>query len=571
MTILSNYPGNVQPIIFFSFRSDVVDGAHSSANPSYSYVVNNEAMYSFEVRATRRNYDLITTLRHRATESTPFYDDTVQGYIAEPIQAFNVEALITAHQQHDLMLFLNLSIWLKPFFYEMIDYFTSTEGDRRSLARPLSEAAVLANLDIRGAGDHLRISHPRHVSNQILHIPCAATYIHVPGRPDPDGHIPVRLWFEMLLDQVSAAERRRAEIILIAADYTKVHDLMPSPGSRLHPWYGDAQANTPFSPLSQANEPPGATAAPRGGTVEVNVTTGAEARLETPERNVANYLRNHTSLTRGQAIMDEIIRTAESNINLPQREVVNLIRNEIDARLITANHWAEDREDARTEYYQYVLSNVFGAIFHDKPLATPVRFLRDMVRAGRLTREDKARLTLQWGLGHCGEHACVSWVVISTLMMRGRRYADKFENIIYTGNVNIDHEFIVGGIRIFDAVTTLRRRPTSGSRRRGAAVLVWDLAATLADPRNLGRDGFVLDPYLSRTGSSGQGAAWTARDLLSSLTGSYRQGQGADTHYLVLPVDPAHSTDQEANSLQFSLNHYPQLTFRPAPEGLQNI
>src|SRR3982750_2580256 len=107
----------------------------------------------------------------------------------------------------------------------------------------------------------------------------------------------------------------------------------------------------------------------------------------------------------------------------------------------------------------------------------------------------------------------------------------KFGNVIYTGNSNVDHAFVVGGIRVAEVIDTKRAHPFSG--KVGEAVRVWDLRAALA--ANAGKDGFVLDPYLAPTRQ-----ARTAKELLTRLNAKTRGEKRTDCLWWggQHPVDP---------------------------------
>jgi hypothetical protein len=235
------------------------------------------------------------------------------------------------------------------------------------------------------------------------------------------------------------------------------------------------------------------------------------------EKNVANYLWNNTDLDRGQTIFEEVVAVGEANIARTQLEVVQAVRDAIDERIVTANHWADRREDWITERYQKKLSDLFGAIHQSKWRASPVSFLREFADEN-LSWDEGGKLVLQYGVGHCGEHAQTSFQVIRELMMRG--HEAKFENVIHTGNANIDHAFVVGGIRVNNIIHTRYTRSTSPGPV-GDPIDVWDLRAELAAAP--GKDGFVLDPYLAPTVQ-----ARTATTLLAALNADRRGSKKTD-------------------------------------------
>jgi protein involved in ribonucleotide reduction len=199
----------------------------------------------------------------------------------------------------------------------------------------------------------------------------------------------------------------------------------------------------------------------------------------------------------------------------PVLEVVKKIRDDIDARMITANHWGDLREDPAKEPFQRNLSDLFGEIHQNHWYASPVRFLRVMSggkievdrpasateqvrllalsdKGGFLSEEDKwTQLILQFGTGHCGEHAVVSYFIIKKLMDAGNEA--KFVSVTATGNANVDHAFVVGGLEVGEIIKTRNKKDFSPGGI-GKAVVLFDLEFQLISHK--GFDGWVLDPYL---------------------------------------------------------------------------
>jgi hypothetical protein len=108
--------------------------------------------------------------------------------------------------------------------------------------------------------------------------------------------------------------------------------------------------------------------------------------------------------------------------------------------------------------------------------------------------------------------------VIRELMERG--HGAKFEHVIHCGNANIDHAFVVGGIKVTKIIHTKYALSIS-PRPLGDPVDVWNLREALAAAP--GNDGFVLDPYLAPTVQ-----ARTATDLLAGLNAAKRGAKITD-------------------------------------------
>ncbi|BBO87059.1 hypothetical protein DSCOOX_02390 [Desulfosarcina ovata subsp. ovata] len=110
-------------------------------------------------------------------------------------------------------------------------------------------------------------------------------------------------------------------------------------------------------------------------------------------------------------------------------------------------------------------------------------------------------------------------------------------SIVKSGNANIDHAFVVGGLRPREIIETTIRSSRNSSGSVGEAIDVWNLRDALTDA-GAGTDGYVCDPYLDPSQ-----IAQTARALLASLNSSRRRSRHKDTDFLwygdVFPATPA--------------------------------
>jgi hypothetical protein len=201
----------------------------------------------------------------------------------------------------------------------------------------------------------------------------------------------------------------------------------------------------------------------------------------------------------------------------PVLETVKVVRDAVDARIITANHWGDVREDWNTERYERKLSDVFGGIEKSKWWASPVRFIRGFADGLTFSLEERVAMILQFGTGHCGEHAATSFSVMKALMDAGNA---KFEAVVWSGNTNVDHAFVVGGIRVRDALR-ITRTIKVGGEEPGVSITIFNLRDTLL--QNPGKSGFVLDPYLAPSVQ-----AKTCTDLLASLNAKRRKKKKTD-------------------------------------------
>ncbi|HEX2955257.1 MAG TPA: hypothetical protein VHO70_00395 [Chitinispirillaceae bacterium] len=489
-----NYSGNLQPAIWLSFQAFSSSGAHASANTSFLYQIENECCTEFTITATTPSSSYI--ISRNATPSKSLFDSSLNTYLSNPVSSTVLENILQAHTAGNLKLTVSLKIWYHRFFMEVINYCTRDSADTFNLANPENAAIVEDSFSYVRSGSQGIINHKK-VVKDLSNIPAMLSgYDIIPGA-NPSDPPKVKLYIYLKIrEDLPDAARTEASQVFIAADYTKI--AMYGRNNRTNHWFGDEHSFSRASPDPAAPAP-----------------TGIERSLKTWEKNVINYMWNYTNLTRGENIRKVIIQAGVAEIAKSQLEVIQTIRNSIDARMITANHWGDLREDWVTEQYQRKLSDLFGGLHQSKWYASPVSFIRDLSNAHLSNDMDlQSAFILQWGTGHCGEHSTVSYTIIRSLMQLG--HSAKFENVIYSGNANIDHAFVVGGIRVSNIIHTSYQKSFSPGNI-GEQVDVWDLRATLT--ANPGKTGFVLDPYLAPSRQ-----AQTASDLLTALNAS-RRGQ----------------------------------------------
>jgi hypothetical protein len=464
--------------------------------------VQNESLHEFSLVAAT---PVPFVLQHQSKRGARFYSDDLNTFTVSPIGSAALNAIFDAQDAGKLKLFLSAKIWFLQFLDEVLKQLTRLDDDTFNLARPKDPAVIDASYKYERKGKRAVINH-FDAKREIKDIPCKLSGWDITPSPAKGKPPSVKLFVHLRLkEDLKAAERDEAVRIFIAADYSKIYRFGLT--KRPKPWWADPK-KTP---------------------------TGLERNLQVWEMNVMNYLLNHTSLARGEKILQEVIALGEAAISKPQLEVVKVLRDAIDARLITANHWGDLREDWKTEQYQRKLSDVFGAIQQTQWSASPVRFLRFLARLLKFTPKERASMILQFGTGHCGEHALTSFLVVQALMEAG--HTDKFEKAILSGNSNIDHAFVVGGILVEDVIRTKRTKAV-GDSQAGATIVLFDLREALK--KNPGKKGFVLDPYLAPTVQ-----AKTCTDLLVSLNAERRGKKKTDLVQFDTqhPVDPVPAVD----------------------------
>lgn len=486
------YNGTIQPALWVTYSANVIASPPPDADALYMYVLANESAFEITLKAKTGAGDF--EIGRKSGSGKRFFNDDLNTYVLAPMPASTLEAILDAKDDGSLEIFATIKTWYKPFFLQLVKHMTREGADNSNLANPADPAAVEATFDYKRSGNTAKITHPDE-QKEIKDV-FAVLESYTVEAPTKKGRPPVvklnvnlRIFEELTPEQCKAASE-----ILIAADYSKIYK------------YGSPRASNWCNEKGKFRR-----------THSNPDAKGIEVCLQVWEKNVANYLWNNTDLDRGEKMLDEICDIAEKEIASPVLDVVQKVRDLIDERIVTANHWADRREDWVTERYQKKLSDLFGAIHQQKWRASPVSFLREFSKENLEFRQGAA-LILQYGVGHCGEHAQVSFLAIGRLMLRGHDAV--FQNIVLTGNANIDHAFVVGGIRASKVIKTKITKATSPGQI-GDPLLVWNLKEALdAAP---GNEGFVLDPYLAPSVQ-----ARTAKQLLVALNADRRGSRKTD-------------------------------------------
>jgi hypothetical protein len=537
--------------LFLSFQSDKVSGpgAHRHANENFVYAIEHDLVFDFEFRpprelppgpgrtpavgpATLRKPGSRIRVRGRAGEDNRGPVDVIRtslrAYEPEDVPDTIIREMIAAHNAGRRNCAIDLRVWWKAFFKAMLEFMTRTSADTFNLARPDAEAPVLNTFthvrkDAKADVDVTAVE-----QEEFLNIPCEIKSIEL-GKETPPTT--VKIVVTLLLRNLPAEDHRKVAVALIAADWTKLYHV----------------GTTKFDPKTRKDsERPD----PWFKAKDLVPANDKERALKTWETNIARYLFNHANFARGESIRKEVVTATLGDIAKPVVQVVQKVRDLIDARLVTANHWADNREDWNTEQYQRKLSDMLGFIHQTRWYCSPVRFrrliagnpkevsalsvnpdapseqnamlgFREVMTADLTTRKDPgAALTFQFGTGHCGEHAEASFSVIQALMDASP--PQKFLNAVFTGNANVDHAFVVGGFLVEEVIETKNQFDDSPGGK-GDARKLFDLEDHIK--RNRGVEMWVLDPYLSPTSS-----APTAAGLLGRINDPAR-GQKA-TNFL---------------------------------------
>jgi hypothetical protein len=249
--------------------------------------------------------------------------------------------------------------------------------------------------------------------------------------------------------------------------------------------------------------------------------------VDTWSKNCARYLANYTDMRRAEELRGSII---QRHLGKTAKALATELRLDIDKHLITANHWGELRENMKTEHHQRLLSDVFGSIHQSAFVASPVGFFRGLEKDYKLTLNERAALSLQYGTGHCGEHAIVSYSVLCEIL---RQPGSKIKHVIFTGNANIDHAFVVYDLDVKEVFLTRPIDPNN-TKPPTKTLRVWDLKKAIDDDPT--STGYVMDPYLDPSVMKP-----TARELLAALNSPKKIKKKKDTNFLAFGMDfPSH-------------------------------
>jgi hypothetical protein len=452
-----------------------VNGSHKRADEKFTYVIQNDFLTDWVISLHMKPGENLDFHRH-ATADRPLFDDKAFTFMNEPMsevalgEIFSQRAAIPAH--------MTMKIRYKKFSRFLLEYMTRNVDDLRNLADPdpKEKDAILKSF-VEKPGSRARdFSFPDEVK-EIKDIPC-----HLDS-PNAIGNLGAVLTFHLDLIKLSDNDRKNVMLALMSADHSKLIDL------------------------------------------GVETASGElKKRLDVWVNNIISFMVNFTNLDRSQKILDNIVDLAKDSFSKDPSlqtafSVVSNVREGIDNKMITANHWADDRENEPGEEYQFALSNVLGSILHSKKFASLVMLVRgidedmakpqkgvtDLARKRALEleeRKDWAFYILQSGVGHCGEHANVSFMVLRELMLstqpKSPQIKDVLKHIVLSGNANIQHDFVIGGMRPSSKINATGRLENTlrPKVKKGEKLDVLDLNKMLTE--HPGEDGFVCDPYLSK-------------------------------------------------------------------------
>lgn len=463
-----NFAGTLPVAVVLQWKGELLTDAVSDTKRDFRYVIANESVSEFDITAVANG--VTTHIHRRASRGRRFFDDALNTYTTSPVSGTALDDLIAAGAAAAYT--IDLTFTYRTFFDVMLTQMTRTDADLHNLANPNDSQAILDTFVHSRAHGEIRITY-HSATESIRALPCTLVDQEVTPRR---GRAPaVKLVFELVFTPFDAA-RREMMRKLIAMDWSKLA---------------------------------------RFGRPENEAVPFVAAWIQ----NVQSYLINHTDISRAADMFDSIVAR---HVGKTSQALSVDLRDDIDHHLITANHWGQAREDLQTERHQRLLSDLFGTLHQSAWFASPVAHLRSIVLLLRPSLETHAQMVLQYGTGHCGEHAIVSFAILAELIDAPD---SQVTTAVKGGNANIDHAFVVYDLDV-DVVLKTKTTSSANSRvpRVGTPLHVWNLRDAIARTQ---RTGFVMDPYLDTTVMRS-----TASELLTALNNRRRRAAGKHTDFL---------------------------------------
>ena len=464
---ITGYTGPVEPRVQMSFTVSAAPGSVESEHPrhqngrpapvsNYRYRVRNPGAFASRITFSLPQRQIV--LNRRASPGDDRFDDDRDAFIYDGVPATDLNELFVAHDLNQVEVYVTVSLRYLAFFDELLRHATLTEGTH-NLARPPDPAAVERSFVYTPGAPRGRVSQ----GDRGHEVAVPATLIPPDrlGAPARSGGPPLVMLELYLLvrERFDGENRNTVTRVFAATDYARLY------------------------------------ATRRGGPN----SQGASERLRSLwHANVVEYLRRHSSIARGRRIFAEIVAAGRGSLGGTQAAAIQAVRDAVDARLVAANDWPDERESAQREPLQRKLSDLLGALNETDPDISPVGLLRTLHAEHRLPgAAGPAPLILQFGVGHCGEHTHVCFAVLAELIATDARATRLLRNVIHTGYVNLDHVFAIGGFSVTQ-VAEMAAHPAVHATT--STITVFDLQQALA--QNAGAETFVLDAYLSATSAT---------------------------------------------------------------------
>jgi|GEM_PF-3051743 hypothetical protein len=470
------YEGPLAPLMTFNFYAD--HDFESSFSEYHDYVLANPNVVEMVVRA-EVNGDT-REFHRKAKRKSPQFDPALNAYTFPQEPASAIDFLLKASREGDIS--MDMKVKYKPFFPLLLEQLTSQAEELHNMARPKDEAAFRKTLRIKRKGKKLRVRYKTE-TRWLKNIPIQLFDHEVKTSvPSPWA----KLAFSIDWTENRNEESERAIHTVLGADYSIFLDKCPE---------------TPDSE---------------------QLSDSAKIWFA----NIKMFLQNNTDLERGARFVAEIFNPIVKRFK-DQWDLLDLrqmLRDDLDYWLVTANAWHQPRENGKGEAFQRILSEVFGAMAKKKPLASPIVIFRT-IKDDKPALKNVINMTgwcLQWGLGHCGEHAAASFTFLREL---DEKSGGKIGNIVFTGYANIDHAFVIYGLPVGSQIPTSIANKENKTGKINDPIRVFDLEEALTD--NSPIMGYVIDPYLA----PGQ-IDNNCSKLLERIQSKRLKKKGLNTHYL---------------------------------------
>ncbi|MBN9685947.1 MULTISPECIES: hypothetical protein [unclassified Corallococcus] len=465
-----NYAGSLSAAVILTWQGETVANAISTTLKKFPYTLANESVTEFVITATTSAKNVVLT--RKATKTHRFFDDALNTYTTLPTSGIDIEDLVAAGTRASCT--IDLTFTYARFFDAMLEQMTLTGPALNNLANPRDSKAILDTFTHSASAGKISIDY-KTATQSLKSLPCRLVKSDV--KPGLAGKPPaVTLTFELDFLNGIDSVRREAMRKLIAMDWSKIAKL----GT-------DAAASKP--------------------------------EIQLWRQSVFAYLVNYSDLSRGEQFRASLVNRHKGKSAVA---LATDLRDDIDGLVVTANHWGQAREDLKTERHQRLLSDLFGTLHQSTWVSSPVSFIRNIRKSFRLSPEQGAALVLQYGAGHCGEHAQVSFSVLSDII---KTPGTQISHAVFTGNANIDHAFVVYDLDVDTVVHTLATAANNSRVNKGGEIAVWNLRDAIS--RNAPRRGFVMDPYLDKSVMKP-----TADALLAALNNKSRKASVKDTDFL---------------------------------------
>ncbi|WNG29927.1 hypothetical protein F0U62_42390 [Cystobacter fuscus] len=469
-----NYPGSLSAAVILTWQGETVAHAISTTLKKFPYTLANESVTDLTITATTSAKTLVLT--RKAKKGQRLFNDTLNTFMLEPVSGSDLEDLVAGAKAACT---IDLTFSYARFFDVLLEQMTRTGPALNNLANPSDSKAILDTFTHSAGAGKISIGY-KTATQTLKSLPCRLVKSDV--KPGLAGKPPaVTLTFE--LDFLTGIDpvRREAMRKLIAMDWSKLARLGSNAAS-------------------------------------------SKPEIQLWRQNVLAYLVNYTDLSRGEQFRTGLVNRHKGK---SAASLATELRDDIDRHVVTANHWGQAREDLKTERHQRLLSDLFGTLHQSTWVSSPVSLLRDICDAFSFSLAQSAALALQYGAGHCGEHAQISFSVLADII---NTPGSQISHAVFTGNANIDHAFVVYNL---DVDTVIHTRATAANNTRvnkGEEIAVWNLRDTIT--KNASRRGFVMDPYLDKTVMKP-----TAEELLTALNNKKRMATSKDMDFLAFEAE----------------------------------